>query len=97
MTLIELAVIAILITLLCGVLVFFWLLYQIMKYIDNIEMYGGGDTIVGNNPDTTKKNTTSTMEKILQNSRYGAFPTDNTSPNTPDTVYKTIKYKNKIK
>ena len=55
MTLIELAVIAILITLLCGVLIFFWLIYQIMKYIDNIEMYGGGDLIGVSEKDDEEK------------------------------------------
>ena len=85
MTLIELLVLTILITLLCGVLLFFYTLYQVMVYIDKIELYNGGDIIgIGDiNPDTTKENTvtTSTTEKI--------------SPNTPDTVYKRLK-RNKL-
>lgn len=61
MTTIEYLVLAILILATIGLGAFFYALYQVMNYIENIEMYNGGDIIgVGDDNTDTINSDTST-------------------------------------
>lgn len=82
MTAIEVLVGVVLVLVISGLVLFYMTLYQILKHIDNIEMFDGGDIIgIGDTADEINPDkTTSTMETISRNSTYGAFPTTDASP-----------------
>ena len=62
MTAIEVLVGVVLVLVISGLVLFYMTLYQILKHIDNIEMFDGGDIIgIGNTTDEINPATTTSM------------------------------------
>ena len=100
MTIIEILIAIALLLIIFGLVVFYTVVYQVIKYTDNLEMYDGGDIIgIGDttdmiNPATTTDNTT-TRTVNPPDDAYEYPPTLTTY--TIDGFYDNIAKRNKNK
>ena len=67
MTIIEILIAIALLLIIFGLVVFYTVVYQVIKYTDNIEMYDGGDLIgIGDDMDMINPATTTTTPTTVK-------------------------------
>ena len=94
MTIIEILIAIALLLIIFGLVVFYTVIYQVIKYTDNLDMYDGGDIIgIGDNDDMINPATTTKTTIDPPDDTYEYPPTLTTY--TIDGFYDNIAKRNK--